>query len=73
MAAFVARFVRPTEPERDESRRHSTLCECFSPRLLHPRQIKISGVARRVVGTVEMGSLTSLANLTLRRVRPAGR
>ena len=27
MAAFVARFERPTEPERDEYRRHSTLCE----------------------------------------------
>jgi hypothetical protein len=32
MAAFVARFERPTEPERDEYRRHSTLCECFSLR-----------------------------------------
>jgi hypothetical protein len=31
MAAFVARFERSTEPERDEYRRHSTLCECFSP------------------------------------------
>src|SRR6266478_5099466 len=29
---LCARFERPTEPERDESRRHSTLCECFSPR-----------------------------------------
>jgi hypothetical protein len=32
MAAFVARFEHPTEPERDEYRRHSTLCECFFPR-----------------------------------------
>ena len=32
MAAFVARFERSTEPERDEYRRHSTLCECFSLR-----------------------------------------
>jgi hypothetical protein len=32
MAAFVARFERSTEPERDEYRRHSTLCEFFSPR-----------------------------------------
>ena len=32
MAAFVARFERPTEPERDEYWCHSTLCECFSPR-----------------------------------------
>ena len=32
MAAFVARFERPTEPEKDEDRRHSRLCGCFSPR-----------------------------------------
>jgi hypothetical protein len=32
MAAFVARFERPTEPESDEYRRHSTLREIFSPR-----------------------------------------
>jgi hypothetical protein len=32
MAALVARFERPTEPERDKYRRHSTLCECFYPR-----------------------------------------
>ena len=32
MTGFVARFERPTEPEREEYRRHSTLCECFSPR-----------------------------------------
>src|ERR1700694_2247171 len=29
--ALWPRFERPTEPERDEYRRHSTLCECFSP------------------------------------------
>jgi hypothetical protein len=32
LPALVAGFERPTEPERDEYRRHSTLCECFSPR-----------------------------------------
>jgi hypothetical protein len=32
MAALVARFERPTEPEREEYGRYSTLCECFSPR-----------------------------------------
>jgi hypothetical protein len=31
MTAFVGRFERPTEPERDEYQRHSTLCESFSP------------------------------------------
>jgi hypothetical protein len=31
MAVFVARFERLTEPERDEYRRHSARCECFSP------------------------------------------
>ena len=32
MAAFVARFERPTEPERKEYRSHSTLCASVSLR-----------------------------------------
>ena len=45
MAAFVARFERSTEPERDEYRRHSTLCVVRDPEIALRQIVGILGTA----------------------------
>ena len=75
MAAFVTGFERPTEPERDEYRRHSTLCECFSPRgivIFNERHLRrvLSSYANTTTEAAPISHSTRIAQIRARSRHP---